>query len=158
MQQRLEVATPVDQLIELLRDPQQLVAIEPRLIAARWVDAGAPRPGSRAVIVTDIPYTVPLVARLIGSPRGQVTITRWEPPRHLACRFVTAAGDGHVDLRTRDAIVEVDGLFRPVSPLARRLLRPFRGRLERLASRAIARGTRRIEAALAGADRTAVPH
>lgn len=149
IRQRVLSDVPLDALLATVAEPQRYVASEPRLVSARWLDPGGPRRGARGEVVTDMPFTVPLVRRLIGSPRGTVTVTEWAPPHRCACRFASATLEGElaVAIQARDGalVLDFDGVVTPRSRLAMLMLRPLRRQLERLASRSVRRGMDRME-------------
>lgn len=153
IEQRLTTDASLQSLLDVIARPDGYVASEPRLVSARWLDSGAPQVGAQGEVVTDMPFTVPLVRRLIRNPRGIVTVTEWSPPRRCACRFEGSGLEGAVTLDMLDEgarrRIDVNGVIAPTSGLAGMLLRPLHPQLERLAARSVRRGMGRLERYLA---------
>lgn len=142
-------ATP-QQLLDLAFDLDRYVASEPRLVAARWLGEPGPRAGARLVATFSIPFSVPLLRRLVPSTHAEVMLLTWEPPEYVVCRIRTAQTRGEVELvigRSTGGDVEasVRGLLHIGPAIAGRLLKPLKAHLEALVANAIERGTRRAD-------------
>ncbi len=153
IEQQVTTVAPLEALIAVALQPGDYVAYEPRLVSARWLDAGAPYVGARMEVVTDMPFTISIVRRIVGNPRGTVTITEWDPPRRFAGHFNGRGlnGEFSVDLHDRGGIrqLDVDGAVTPASKWAWLMLQPLRPRLEQLAAQSVQRGLKRLEGYLA---------
>jgi len=149
-----EVAVPVsrDELCALATDLPRYAAVEPRLQEARWLDASAPRAGSSAAVVGEIPFKVSIVRRVIGHPRGTAVLDEYTPPRRLVYSLDTERASGRMEIAFRDApdgcVVAVDGWILPRSALGQLALAPVATALRPLASQAVRRGVLRAAAAV----------
>jgi hypothetical protein len=148
----IEIEAPRLALFALVGDLPRYVEIEPHLLSARWLTSGPVRAGSVAEVVVAIPFTVAVVRRAIGAPRGRVTVTSWKPPTELTAEFEgrTVTVRAAIQLTERDGvqIAGVRGVIAPQARWAGVLLRPVRPVLEMLVVRSIERGLRRVEVAL----------
>jgi hypothetical protein len=146
------LTVPGDELFALADDLPRLVSLERHLAEARWVTPGAARAGSAAEIVAEVPFTVPLVRRLLGRTHGTVRVIKWDAPVALVAVFSGPKLEGRVDVRVEDrgdrAIAIVRGQLEPRQRWAAPLLRPLHPLLEALIGRSIQRGARRVQAAL----------
>jgi hypothetical protein len=143
----VETTAPADELAALPFDFDRYVVAEPRLRSARWLDGGGPHVGARAEIVAVIPYTVPLIGRVLGAPEAVATVTEWAPPRGLAASFEGKRFAGLVGVGLEPfgsgSRVTVDGVVAARSRYAGLALRPLTPLLAALATRAIERGVQR---------------
>ncbi len=100
----IETAASGAALCALGTDLSRYTDIEPRIRAARWLDATAPRPrpGAQAEVVGDIPFSFPVFERLVGQPRGTATLEEFEPPRRLAYRLDTPHAVGRLSATFTD--------------------------------------------------------
>lgn len=139
-------------LADLPFDFVRYVQVEPRLRSAQWLTGDGPQAGAQAEVVAEIPYTVPLVRSLLGTPRALVTVIDWSPPDHASITFDGHRFEGWADInldeRDRGCVVRIHGVVRARSRLASLLLRPLEPQLGRLATRAIARGVLRASESL----------
>jgi hypothetical protein len=146
------VDADADALCRLAVDLERYTAVEPTLAHAAWLEGGPPRSGSRALVEGEIPFSVPLVRRVVGPPHGTATLERFEPPRVVEYSLSTRRADGVLTARfeQRDdaTVVRAAGWIDPHSASARRLLRGLRGPLGQLAANAIRRGVLRAAAGL----------
>lgn len=149
-----EVDVPVagDALFALATDLERYTAAEPRLKQARWLDDDAPRVGSRAAIVGEIPFTVPVVRQVVGDPRGTAVLEEFVPPERLTYRLDTGRAQGRMSVAFRDTpdgcVVSVRGWIVPRNVLGRLALAPLAAVLRPLADQAVQRGVLRAAAAL----------
>jgi hypothetical protein len=148
------VAAPVsaEELARLPFDFERYVAAEPRLRSARWLHGDDPGVGAEAEVLAEIPFTVPLVGRLLGAPEAHVTVTAWDPPRASGVDFSGRhfTGNATVTLTavTGGCVVEIDGTITARSRAAAALLRPLTPLLEHRATQALERGVTRAVAYL----------
>jgi hypothetical protein len=147
LQETVTTEASATALAQVPFDFDRYVATEPRLRSARWLVGTGPAVGSEAELVAEIPFTVPVARVVFGAPEAVVTITEWVPPAKASVRFRADRFHGWATITMEDlargCLVAVEGEVLLRSRLAARLLRPFEARLERLASRAIARGVHR---------------
>jgi hypothetical protein len=151
---KLDVGAKGGDLCSLATDFDAYVDVEPRLESARWLDPLAPRAGSRAEVVGDIPFSVPAVSRFVGRPRGVATLERFSPPDGFAYRLETPRASGLLVAEftaTADGChADVRGWILPKSRAGRIVLAPLAPLLHRLASDAVRRGVLRASAGVAG--------
>ena len=161
-----EVAVSVSDtaLIALVVDLSRYTEIEPNLVSAQWVAPGPIGVGSVAQIVAEVPFSLVIVRRLIGTQRGIVTVTRWDPPSALGAVFdargVTVRATMQLNkIRGGGVVVGVRGVITPRNQWVAAALTPVLPMLERLVERSIERGVRRVEAALLlGLEETLATH
>ena len=154
----VELKVPGDDIFALADDLPRLVSIETHLAEARWVTPGLTRAGSTAEIVAEIPFTVPLVRRLLGRTHGTVRVIEWDAPAALVAAYAGPTLEARVDVRVEDRgdgdIAIVRGQLEPRQRWAATLLRPLHPLLEVLVVRSIHRGARRLQAALLASEAT----
>ncbi len=138
-------------LCALATDLPRYVEAEPRLRRARWLDPGEVRQGMRAEVVGDIPFTLPLIRRVIGPPSGIATLEQYAPPGRFTYRLETDRAIGRLEASFADTaagcVVEARGWIVPRQRLARLVLAPLGPLLREMADQAVARGLRRAVAA-----------
>lgn len=140
-------------LLELGLDVERYATIEPVLHSARWLDA--PRTaGARAEVEGAVPFSLPIVERLIGHPVGIARLEQYEPAGSLTYTLVTARAVGFLHVAVLDAgastHVAITGWFAPRSWPARLALAPLAPLLATLATRAARTVVMRADAALEG--------
>jgi hypothetical protein len=140
-------------LSALAVDLDRYTLVEPRLTHAQWLADGMPQAGARAEVVGDIPFSVALVERVIGHPRGIATLEAFEPPGWLAYRLETARAIGHLTARFTDStdgcVVAVNGWIVPRQRFVHLALAPIAPLLRQLVDDAVTRGVMRAAAAVA---------
>jgi hypothetical protein len=150
--------TPVGgaELCALATDLPRYADIEPRLSRAEWLTTGAPQPGSRAVVVGDIPFAVAAIRSVIGHPRGVATLEEFDPPRHLLYSLSTPRAIGALRASFSETagkcIAVVDGWIMPRRRLGRLALTPLTGLLRELADESVRRGLCRAIAAVTAGE------
>jgi hypothetical protein len=151
---RVKATASPSAFIELVADLDRYVATEPRLLNATWLTGSAPGEGAVALLETDIPFTVPLVRRLLKRSTTRATMTRWRPPdeAELAIEGRSYVGGVAVHLEEMSGVtyVIITGSIVATSlPLAL-VIRSIPRYLERLAQRAVVHGVERADEALLG--------
>lgn len=137
-----------EELFGLIVHPESYVSVEPHVDSMQWLDAGELRPGSRARIVTSIPFRVSAVRRVIGPVEGLLTLSDWNPPSGLACRFESSRLVGVLNVEVRQARateVHLRGTLLPRPRYLWYVLRPMKSHLEMLMVRSVDRGAARFE-------------
>lgn len=149
IEQDVKIVASPEALFGLVVDLRRYAEFEPRLVTAEWTSPKRPSVGSTAEIVTEIPFTHRRVRDLLGSPRGVVTITCWDPPKRIGAIFEGRTVVVLVGISLNDqgdsSTATIQGHITPRSWWARIALRPFRSPLEMLIARSVRRGARRLE-------------
>lgn len=150
--QQLDLAVPASAVFIALADPEHLLKAFRHVRSADWLTDPPVRAGSTAFIETDVPFTLPVLRRLVGRTGAEVTVEAWEPSKQMDLRFQGLRVRGQVAMRFAtsgpgcEARVYGELALRPA--YADALIRPLRPLLERLIARSIERGVRRAEAAV----------
>ncbi len=143
-------ADPAD-FVELAVDLDQVLALHPRLLAVRWLDAPC-RVGSRAEVTVSLPPVLAALRPLVGDSRGTVTLAAHAPGAHVVYRLDAARVTGEVrvdaDRSGPAPRLRVHGRLEPKAALARLALAPSAGAAGLLLTLAARRTVARADAIL----------
>jgi hypothetical protein len=138
-------------LCALATDLPRYVEVEPRLHSARWLGGEAPRPGARAEVAAEIPFTLAGFQRVVGPPRGIATLEEFAPPGRLVYRLDTPEAVGRLAATFSDEHAAVEGWIVPRGRAGRLALAPVSGLAGEILGRAVRRALVRATAAAAAA-------
>lgn len=158
---RLKALVPVEvepyRLLALVIDLARYVEVEPRLVAAEWLDGPvAPAVGARARLVADVPFALRILAPIVGEPTGVVTVREWVAGESIRCGLDAPAFTGWLAVSDTpgrgDSSIGVTGEIWFRSRMSRAAIRPFRSVIEARARRSIERAIGRASDALVARD------